>query len=300
MAAAITLREQIESRARLGARLLPPALLPQRPAPETVPTGVAEVDALTAGLPRGALTEICGPASSGRTSLLLSLLAAATGRGEVCALVDATDAFDPHSAAAAGVELKRLLWVRCGKTGGRRKSGSRREEAGGRKNESSRGSQNHTLESIADALRATDLLLAAGGFGVVAMDLGDVPAASARHIPLTSWFRFRRTVENTPTVLVVLEQEPFARTCASLVLRLEAEELQWSVAADGGAVKKTTPRDAWSPDARPADTGISPGATSALLRGLRVHTEVTRARHAWPGKMHSMETAFQTLAELNH
>jgi len=284
MSAAITLREHIESRARLGARLLLPALLPQKPAPETVPTGVVEVDALTTGLPRGALTEICGSASSGRTSLLLSLLAAATGRGEVCALVDATDAFDPHSAAAAGVELKRLLWVRCGKTG------SRRQAAGGSKSEFSRGSQDYTFGNVASALRATDLLLAAGGFGVVAMDLGDVPPATARRIPLTSWFRFRRTVENTPTVLVVLEQEPFARTCASLVLRLEAEELQWSVAADGGAVKKTTPTDA-----RREDAGLPPGETPALLRGLRVHTEVARARHAWPGKM-QLATAFQTQA----
>ncbi len=288
MTAPITLREQIESRIRLGARLHLPALLPQRPAPETVPSGVAEVDALTAGLPRGALTEICGPASSGRTSLLLSLLAAATRRGEVCALVDATDAFDPHSAAAAGVELKSLLWVRCGETGGRRPG------AGGSKNR-----LRESLSPIERALKAADLLLAAGGFGVVAMDLGDVPPASARRIPLTSWFRFRRTVENTPTVLVVLEQEPCARTCASLVLRLDTEELQWSMAADGSAVKKTTPRDAWLPGARPANAGISPGETPALLRGLRVHTEVERSRHTWPGQAH-LATTFQTLAELNH
>lgn len=289
MSAAITLREQIESRARLGARLLLPALLPAKPAPEAVPTGVAEVDALTAGLPRGALTEICGPASSGRTSLLLSLLATATGRGEVCALVDATDAFDPHSAAAAGVELKRLLWVRCGK------AGARRREAGGSKNR-----LRESLSPVEHALKAADLLLAAGGFGVVAMDLGDVPPASARRIPLTSWFRFRRTVENTSTVLVVLEQEPCARTCASLVLRLEAEAWHWSVAADGAAVKKTTPADARSLNARPVGTDLLPGETPALLRGLRVHTEVERSRHTWPGRTHSMGTVFQTLAELNH
>ena len=85
----------------------------ERPSPEMVSTGVPAIDALTGGLPRGALTEIVGPASSGRTSLLLSLLAQATARQEACALVDASDAFDPESAVAAGIDLKRLLWVRC-------------------------------------------------------------------------------------------------------------------------------------------------------------------------------------------
>src|SRR5207302_3551173 len=84
-----------------------------RPAPEMASSGIAEMDALTGGLPRGCLTEICGPASSGRTTLLLAALAAATRRGEFCVVVDANDTLDPHSAAAAGVELERLLWVRC-------------------------------------------------------------------------------------------------------------------------------------------------------------------------------------------
>src|ERR1700752_2522555 len=85
----------------------------ERPAPEIVPTGVAPLDAAIGGLPRGCLTEIFGPASSGRTSLLDSILAEATARQEVCALVDAEDSFDPESAAASGVKLDRLLWVRC-------------------------------------------------------------------------------------------------------------------------------------------------------------------------------------------
>src|ERR1700675_670940 len=86
-----------------------------RPAPAMASSGIAEMDALTGGLPRGCLTEICGPASSGRTTVLLAALAAATRRGEFCAVVDASDALDPQSAAAAGVELDRLLWVRCEK-----------------------------------------------------------------------------------------------------------------------------------------------------------------------------------------
>src|SRR4029077_7024801 len=79
-----------------------------------VTSGIPALDALTGGLPRGCLTEICGPASSGRTTVLLAALAAAPRRGEFCVLVDASDALDPHSVAAAGVEVDRLLWVRCG------------------------------------------------------------------------------------------------------------------------------------------------------------------------------------------
>jgi len=82
--------------------------------PEACPTGLAEVDALNGGLPQGCLTEIYGPASSGRTSLMLAAMAQSTHRESVCALVDTNNAFDPASAAAAGVRLERLLWVRCG------------------------------------------------------------------------------------------------------------------------------------------------------------------------------------------
>jgi hypothetical protein len=159
-----------------------------RPSPELAPSGIPEIE-----LPRGCLTEIIGPASSGRTSLLVSILAAATAREEVCALVDAEDSFDPASAAAAGVRLPRLLWVRC----------------------------NHNAEH---ALKAADLLIQGGGFGLVAMDLGD----TARRISLTSWFRLRRGVEHTPTVLVTVARQSNARTCASLVLECARERVTWS------------------------------------------------------------------------
>jgi len=183
-------------------------------APEVSPTGVAEVDAMAGGLPQGCLTEIYGPACSGRTSLMLAAMAQATGREEVCALVDASDAFDPASAAAAGVRLERLLWVRCS------------------------GRAEH-------ALKAADLLVQSGGFGLVVMDLADTPVATARRISLTSWFRLRRTVEHTPTVLLLVEQQPLAKTCASLTLEMRREKVLWS--------------------------GV-PGC-SRLLRGVRVHID---------------------------
>src|SRR6516165_3290493 len=83
------------------ARVTAASHLEIRPAPDTVSFGIVALDALTGGLPRGSLTEISGPDSSGRTSVLLAALAAATPRGEICALIDATDSFHPHSAVAA-------------------------------------------------------------------------------------------------------------------------------------------------------------------------------------------------------
>src|SRR5216683_2126053 len=100
------------------AGVTPASRLEVRPTPEMISSGIREIDELAGGLPRGCLSEICGPASSGRTSVLLSALAVATRRQEVCALVDTTDALDAVSAAATGVELERLLWIRCSRASG--------------------------------------------------------------------------------------------------------------------------------------------------------------------------------------
>ncbi|MBZ5648675.1 MAG: DNA recombination/repair protein RecA [Acidobacteriia bacterium] len=199
-----------------------------RPPAATIATGIPQVDALTQGLPRGALTEIFGPASSGRTSLMLSVMAQVTARGEVCALIDATDNFDPKSAQAAGVDLKRVLWVRCGKRprghgDTKKKNGSSGDRViGSFRNDS----------GVEHALKTADSLLQAGGFGLVVIDLGEVPPGTARRVPLTSWFRFRRAVEHTPTALVVIEEEPFVKSAAALVLKLSAIRRQSSGRSD--------------------------------------------------------------------
>ena len=105
------LRLRIES--SLGERLSPTLLLRERAAQLTVPIGLHVLDELSGGLPRGALSEVVGPVSSGRTGVMLAALAQATQRREICALVDASDSFDPASAAQVGVDLDRVLWVRC-------------------------------------------------------------------------------------------------------------------------------------------------------------------------------------------
>lgn len=161
--------------------------LQEKKAGETLATGVADVDGLTGGLPRGAITEIFGPASSGRTSLLFSLLAYATTHDEICALVDTNDVFTPTSAVLSGIDLERMLWIRC-------------------------------AANLEHAFKATDLLLHAGGFGLVILDLGDVAGKDARRIISSWWYRFRRTVESKPTAIVVISAEACTRSCSLLTL----------------------------------------------------------------------------------
>jgi hypothetical protein len=168
----------------------------EKPPVEIVPSGVGEIDSRLNGFPRGAITEIHGTASSGRTSLLLAALAAATTQEETCALVDTSDTFDLSSAANARVDCDRLLWVRC--------SGS-----------------------VERAFKATDLLLQSGGFGLVTLNLADVAAKYTRRIITSWWFRFRRTIENTPTALLVVTPVSCTRSCAALVLELKNEGPFW-------------------------------------------------------------------------
>jgi recombination protein RecA len=258
--------------ARLAPRF-PNALRFQAPATaECVPSGVLEIDRLTGGLPRGAVTEFFSrpsdvfsprpvvnsvgrsgfalkkhvddaPLSSGCTSVMLSALAeATTTRQESCALLDASNAFDPASAEAAGVDLSRLLWVRC--------SGTK-------------------LSNLEQVLKVTDLLLQAGGFGMVIVDLNDVASSVARKIPLATWFRFRRAVENTHTVLLVFEQEPYAKSCAALAACVQQKSP--SVAGHrplGSLMKQANLEDCFS--------GSGPSHVR-LLHGMDVSVEVVRS-----------------------
>jgi recombination protein RecA len=312
---------------------------------ELQPSGVTELDAvLGGGFPRGSLVELCGPASSGRTSLAFSLLARATERQEACAFVDISDSLDPISLAAAGVELPRLLWIRCGETGDRgpdlkpssyfapadkeiRKtrgldSASKKPmpihgwrhprelmhgvdkdipslvgkqaafaesaqlqviaRCAGEQVERDRelprrgfrtprslpslrefnpstqlrsaGRTVKPWKRLEQALKTTDLLLHGGGWGVVVFDLGGISWEDARRINLSMWFRFRRAIENTPTILLLLGEESCAKSCASLVLRCQRRTDNWRRAAAS------------------VETGIS------TFEGFEVQGEVTRSR----------------------
>ena len=331
----------------------------QREDVELQPCGVTELDALLGGgFPRGSLVEVCGAACSGRTSLSLALLAQATARQEACAFVDVSDALDPMSVAAAGVDTRRLLWVRCGsvntdyaekpeqKTADaphaltvsslqvEKRLSPSAPAATHKRNASEKfsiqerphgfawthprdalrgvetsipqllrrppkapsyeemsfavhcaGEQvepdrqpprrgenllRHRFSSFSrpknpnkasatkipaanqnawarahakpwkrleQALKTTDLLLHSGGWGVVVVDLGGISWVEARRIPMHTWFRFRRVVENSPTILLLLGEESCAKSCASLVLQCRRVAEKWSsTAGESGSV----------------------------------------------------------------
>jgi len=168
-------------------------------------------------LPKGAISEIFGCVSSGKTLVLQELLASASARGEFCAVVDSRDAFDPLSASRAGVDLRRLLWVRA----------SHRA--------------NHKIDR---AFKAADLILHAGGFGVVVLDLCDVPLRDLNSIPLSYWYRFRLAVENTPTSLIVTGDQPLVKSCARVQLEVKRERLLWRGPVFEGIDFEIVPRKA--------------------------------------------------------
>jgi hypothetical protein len=198
MSSVALIRAQVESR-------IPGALrVYDRPAPEVFPTGIPAIDCETGGIPKSALTQVCAPAgvTSGRTTVLLSLLAQVTAKEQFCALVDAADSFDPESAQAMGVCLSRLLWVRCG--------------------------DRNRMKSLEQAFKATDLLIQNGGFGVIALDLGNIEERLIRKVPMVTWFRFARVMEAAPSALVVLLSHPAAQSCAALTLHIGKAVPQWT------------------------------------------------------------------------
>ncbi len=187
-----------EIEAEIGSRF-GTAFKPHEKNTEVLKTGIPQIDSFVGGLPRGAITEVFGPGSSGRTSFLLATFGGATRHDEICALVDTNNVFAPQSAAQAELNFERLLWVRC-------------------------------ANNLEHAFKATDLLLQAGGFGLVTLDLGNVPAKSAKRIISSWWYRFRRTLEATATVLIVIAEESCVGSRAALALELKKKAFVWSSA----------------------------------------------------------------------
>jgi recombination protein RecA len=291
MPTASHLRAQIE--ATLAERI-PSALTPMARVPYPVaPTGIREIDLLLhGGFPIGAISEVVGPECSGRTSLALTFVASTTQGGKVCAWVDVSDTLHPESAAAMGVDLSRMLWVRCGSSpvpvplppapvrglrtaektskvkpglppGG---GGHPRMEVKGlsaavsdllgpahiaprsveelhkprpQDKKQKDGPQPAKLPAAAirtaprgkswsrleQALRVTDLLLQAGGFSCIVLDMGSLNAEYALRVPLATWFRFRAAAERLQSNVLLLTQHACSRNSAGLVLRLQPGSL---------------------------------------------------------------------------
>jgi len=260
------------------AGVTPASRLEVRPAPETASSGIAQIDALTGGLPRGCLTEVCGPESSGRTTVMLAAIAAVTRREEICALIDASDALDPHSATAAGVNLERLLWIRCGSHAQSSALSRKRRQAFSLEERERRRME----DPVEQALRATDLLLQSSGFGMVAIDLAGVPLKMARRIPLTTWFRFRRAVENTPTLLLVTGTQACAQSCATLSLELSRQSSEVSrqekVLSSRFSVLSKRQSSEDRHDSRDETSASENPSHAELLTGIEVQIEVLRSR----------------------
>ena len=287
MSAAHAIRLQVE--AALASRI-PSALTPSpRVLRPVTNTGVPSVDTLLeGGLPVGTLTEAIGPECSGRTSLAMSFLSRITRDGKVCAWVDVSDTFDPSSAAATGLDLSRLLWIRCGdpSTGVPPPAMDDRNPPAPRgfsmpaTKQGKGGSWQHPRDEIKgisgalqglfqieaanlhgtnpvrrsgpqpsddrseallqslhppkqtasakpwsrleQALRVTDLLLQAGGFSAIVLDMGSIAPEHASRVPLATWFRYRAAAEKTQVSLVLLSQHACAKSSAGLVLQLQA------------------------------------------------------------------------------
>ena len=169
-------------------------------------TGIAEVDALVGGgFPRGALSEVHGPASSGRTGVLLGLLARATRRGALAALVDPLDRLDPASSAAVGVDLARLLWLRGPRV----------------------APEELSANALAEATAAVATLAPSGLFDVVALDLAGA-GRERRRLPAATWLRLQRLVEDTTTAVVLVAEEHVACGPGGATIALEPAAPRWS------------------------------------------------------------------------
>lgn len=176
-----------------------------------VPSGMEWLDSrLEGGLPRGAISEVTGPGSSGRTRLVLAALARVTGSGGIAAYVDATDCLDPRSAEQAGVVLERLLWIRCGAEGGGRPDPDERR-----------------LSRVEEAWQTANLIVSAGGFEVVAIDLGGFSGRQLGDLQGRAWMRLKHAVEDTPTALILLARRHLTGSAADLVLELRRQQTEW-------------------------------------------------------------------------
>lgn len=210
-------------------------------------TGISALDVrLLGGFPRGQLSELVGPRSSGRTSLLLGLLAAATARGELVALVDALDMLDVASAAAAGVDLDRLLWIR------------------GHVVANPGLCRDMNQRALEQAIRALTLVLQAGNFGLVVFDVVEAPADQLRQLPFTTWLRLQRMIEGRQTICVLAGAEPMARSSAGLTLRLGGAETGVGIRDLGLGIRK--------------DRGSEIRYAGGLFKGVDISARVIRAR----------------------
>jgi len=208
MATAARLRlEQLLQSKKLDGTLLRPWLAP---AGKVIPTGIAGLDdALAGGWPAGEISELVGHRSSGRTGTVIRTIAAATVRGDLVGLIDAFDRFDPAGAAAAGVDLDRVLWVRGPACTVEQASPALLDRA------------------LHQAIRAFDLIIRAGGFALALLDLADAPPGAIRALPAATWLRLARGLEGRDAVALLVGETPMGRSARGATIRIESSR-RWA------------------------------------------------------------------------
>ena len=146
---------------------------------------------------RGSVIEIAGGASTGKTSLAMTLLSKLTAAGEICAVVDSCGGFDPCSADLAGVRNENLLWVKCG-------------------------------GDIEKAFMSADYLVQAKGFGAIWLNLNGLPQRQLRMVPKTYWYRYRTRIKDTPTLFLVTAAEHVTGSASQQSFIFSREQVRWS------------------------------------------------------------------------
>jgi hypothetical protein len=247
-----------------------------------VPTGLASLDeALGGGFPRGEMSEIAGPRSSGRSSLLASALAAVTRRDGLAALVDTLDMLDVESAANAGIRLDRLLWIRGDAMSRHPEPAGPGEGRHGRDARPDRmarpfpgaerlAAADAWMRALDRAVKALNLVLQAGGFDLVVLDLADVLPEAIRRLPFTTWFRLQRTLEGSRTSCVLVVPVPVARSAGGVTVALS----RWQ--SQAGSRPASRPADG----GRPAVRWRGQPGEVRLLAGLDIEARIVRARDA--------------------
>jgi hypothetical protein len=186
-------------------------------------SGLAPLDALIdGGIPRGRISEITGRAGSGKTSIAASFAAFATRRGEVAAWLDASGSFDPESMAVAGVELRRMLWASM-------TTASRMMRATPLHARFAAGPLARRQSAI---VKAAELVLEAGGFGLVVVDFGEAPRTLAH----ASALRIARAAERSGAAVIAIAPWRMCGTFAALSLTASRAEASFSRLAPGSPV----------------------------------------------------------------
>ena len=206
------------------------------------PTGITALDArLGGGFPRGQMSEVVGARSTGRASVVLQMLAAATARHEIVALIDVLDMLDVVSAATAGVDLTRLLWVR------------------GQVVPNPGLCRELNQRALDRAIKAVTLVLQAGNFGLVVFDAAEAPPYSLQRLPFTTWRRLQRIIEGSQTSCILIGDAPVARSSGGLTVKL------------GRAIRRAEGRGQRA-------EGRGQRVDGRLFKGLEIEVEVVRAR----------------------